>query len=134
VLASSITEIDQERDVAIPFVFEVGDTNVVRGLNEAILTMKEGSTGLLTIPPHMGYTNKRTEPRISSDTGQKMLDTFLKDQSRPPVLVMELQLLRVLALPPQDLFGGNDGRDPASLRGRLIIGEKGEFSVGNPAR
>jgi FKBP-type peptidyl-prolyl cis-trans isomerase len=39
-------------------VFEVGDQRVLRALNEAVVNMTEGERGVLTIPPHLGYTSR----------------------------------------------------------------------------
>lgn len=80
ILSTSITNTDSEGQV-FPFVFEVcfdslpspnimkkrdelaafgqvGDASVVKGLNEAILSMREGCKGVLTLPPHMAYNSQ----------------------------------------------------------------------------
>jgi FKBP-type peptidyl-prolyl cis-trans isomerase FkpA len=46
---------DSSKDRGDPFVFGLGQGQVIRGWDEGVAGMKVGGTRVLTIPPEMGY-------------------------------------------------------------------------------
>lgn len=46
---------DSSKDRGDPFVFGLGQGQVIRGWDEGVQGMKVGGTRVLTIPPEMGY-------------------------------------------------------------------------------
>lgn len=46
---------DSSKDRGQPFVFGLGQGQVIRGWDEGVQGMKVGGTRVLTIPPEMGY-------------------------------------------------------------------------------
>lgn len=42
-----------------PLTFTLGDESILKGWNEAILTMKKGGKRIVVIPPELGYGNRR---------------------------------------------------------------------------
>ena len=122
----------------LPFVFEVGDTLVIRALNEVVVKMKEGEHGVLTIPPHLGFNAKRREPQPASRSGKQMLARAL-DGDQPITVVMELHLIRVLPIPPHVMLSriggsGEEGRggglarySPEELQAMLKESGDGEY-------
>ena len=57
-LAANGTLFDSSRDKARPFRFVVGQGQVIRGWDEALLDMKVGEQRMLKIPPGLGYGAK----------------------------------------------------------------------------
>jgi len=46
---------DSSKDRGDPFVFHLGQGQVIRGWDEGVQGMKVGGTRVLTIPPELGY-------------------------------------------------------------------------------
>ncbi len=42
-----------------PLTFTLGDEAILKGWNEAILTMKKGGKRIVVIPPELGYGNRK---------------------------------------------------------------------------
>jgi len=49
---------DSSYDRNRPFIFSLGNKNVIQGWDEGILGMRIGGKRTLIIPPHMGYGDK----------------------------------------------------------------------------
>lgn len=49
---------DSSKDRKIPFVFTLGEGQVIKGWDDGLKGMKEGGIRKLTIPPSMGYGEK----------------------------------------------------------------------------
>ncbi|EKX37952.1 hypothetical protein GUITHDRAFT_115923 [Guillardia theta CCMP2712] len=127
-LSASVLDMKEDEDAPRPFVFEVGDASVIPGLNEAIVTMREGSRGVLVLPPHTHYTSKRKEPKPLTRQGRKILSQFLSRKDPPPVLVMEIHLLGVAAIPPAIM--SRDGYvDQQTLQSALYRDSSGHYRL-----
>jgi len=46
---------DSSRDRSTPFVFTIGQGQVIRAWDEGVMTMKIGGRRILTVPSHLGY-------------------------------------------------------------------------------
>lgn len=60
------TSFDSSYRKGTPFVFRVGMGAVIKGWDEAFLTMKKGEKRTLIIPHWLGYGEKGSPPRIPS--------------------------------------------------------------------
>ena len=60
------TSFDSSYRSGAPFVFRVGTGAVIKGWDEAFLTMKKGEKRTLIIPHWLGYGDKGSPPRIPS--------------------------------------------------------------------
>ena len=49
------TKFDSSKDRGDPFVFDLGEGNVIKGWDEGVQGMKVGGKRKLTIPPQMAY-------------------------------------------------------------------------------
>ena len=49
------TKFDSSKDRCDPFVFDLGEGNVIKGWDEGVQGMKVGGKRKLTIPPALGY-------------------------------------------------------------------------------
>ena len=58
------TSFDSSYRTGVPFVFRVGTGAVIKGWDEAFLTMKKGEKRTLIIPYWLGYGEKGSPPRI----------------------------------------------------------------------
>jgi len=54
------TKFDSSRDRGTPLQFPIGQGRVIRGWDEALMTMKVGERRLLIIPPSLGYGERGT--------------------------------------------------------------------------
>ena len=58
------TKFDSSRDRGEPFTFIIGQGKVIRGWELGVAGMKVGGTRKLVIPPHLGYGEAGSPPRI----------------------------------------------------------------------
>lgn len=58
------SKFDSSRDRGKPYDFVLGVGSVIRGWDEAILTMKVGGRRKLTVPPHLAYGSAGRPPVI----------------------------------------------------------------------
>lgn len=72
------TVFDSVIDRSKPFSFIVGSGQVIKGWEQGVMGMKVGGKRKLTIPPELGYGNKKTGPIPANST-----------------LIFELELLEV---------------------------------------
>ncbi len=59
---------DSSRDRGQPFVFVLGNGNVIKGWDEGVLTMKVGGKRNLEIPPALGYGSRDYGPIPGNST------------------------------------------------------------------
>ncbi|KAK7319011.1 hypothetical protein RJT34_03720 [Clitoria ternatea] len=58
------TQFDSSRDRGTPFMFKLGQGQVIQGWDEGIKTMKKGEKALFTIPPELAYGESGSPPTI----------------------------------------------------------------------
>jgi FKBP-type peptidyl-prolyl cis-trans isomerase len=58
------TRFDSSYEGGVPFTFRVGTGAVIKGWDEAFLTMKKGEKRTLIIPHWLGYGDRGSPPRI----------------------------------------------------------------------
>ncbi|XP_057795094.1 peptidyl-prolyl cis-trans isomerase FKBP62-like [Salvia miltiorrhiza] len=58
------TMFDSSVDRGIPFIFKLGEGQVIKGWDEGIKTMKKGEKALFTIPPELAYGESGSPPTI----------------------------------------------------------------------
>lgn len=64
-----IDQNEREHDFT-PLTVEVGDGKIIEGLEEAILSMDEGDTQVVEIPPEKGYGERDEERVVEYDTDE----------------------------------------------------------------
>mmetsp|Transcript_5971 Transcript_5971/g.11561 ORF Transcript_5971/g.11561 Transcript_5971/m.11561 type:complete len:85 (-) Transcript_5971:112-366(-) len=79
---------------------------------------------------HDDADSQRTEPAPSTAEARTLLNNAMRDATRPAAVVMDLHLLRVLAMPPQALSGTKTA-SVQDLQNRLqVIGDGEDFRLG----
>ena len=58
------TKFDSSLDRGEPFTFQLGAGRVIKGWDEGVKGMRVGGKRKLTIPPHMGYGETGSPPKI----------------------------------------------------------------------
>ncbi|XP_047972681.1 peptidyl-prolyl cis-trans isomerase FKBP62-like [Salvia hispanica] len=58
------TKFDSSVDSGSPFIFKLGQGQVIKGWDEGIKTMKKGEKALFTIPPELAYGESGSPPTI----------------------------------------------------------------------
>ncbi|MCX7954737.1 MAG: FKBP-type peptidyl-prolyl cis-trans isomerase [Bacteroidales bacterium] len=68
-----------------PFVFFLGEGEVIKGWDEAMLLLCEGDSAILIIPPELGYGNKK----VGNIPANSTLKFFVKIVKRedPPIII-----------------------------------------------
>ncbi|KAL2480804.1 Peptidyl-prolyl cis-trans isomerase FKBP65 [Abeliophyllum distichum] len=56
--------IDSSRDKGTPFVFKLGQCEVIKGCDEGIATMRKGERAVFTIPPDLAYGDAGSPPSV----------------------------------------------------------------------
>lgn len=89
---------------AEPLRFKLGDGTVIKAIDEAVRSMREGCIRQLIVPLEIGYDDeKRLRPRPSTFSGKRALDTVMdaKGTLMDKTLLMNINLKRVYK--PEDL-------------------------------
>lgn len=55
-------QFDSSRTRGVPFRFEVGGGNVIKGWDEGVVGMQVGGQRRLVVPPNLGYGSRRAGP------------------------------------------------------------------------
>lgn len=86
-----------------PYVFIVGDASVIRGMNSAVRTMKEGGVRRVVIPPSQGYQDTSQGPVPPDYFDRQRLYTTIFNQTRLAngegqtlgTLIFDIELVKV---------------------------------------
>ncbi|XP_024399542.1 peptidyl-prolyl cis-trans isomerase FKBP17-1, chloroplastic-like [Physcomitrium patens] len=86
-----------------PYVFILGDKNVISGINSAVRSMKEGGVRRVVIPPSQGYQNTNQGPIPPDYFDRQRLYTTIFNQTRLAngegdtlgTLIFDIELLKV---------------------------------------
>lgn len=73
---------------APPFVFRVGDPNVVPGVNEAIVGMRVGGFRRVVVPPNLAYQSPDMKPPVTEFFARRRLLSVLRT-NRDATIVFE---------------------------------------------
>lgn len=73
---------------APPFVFRVGDPNVVPGVNEAIIGMRVGGFRRVVVPPNLAYQSPDMKPPVTEFFARRRLLSVLRT-NRDATIVFE---------------------------------------------
>ena len=92
-----------------PYVFMVGDENVIGGFNAAVRSMKEGGVRRVVIPPSQGYQNTSQGPIPPDYFDRQRLYTTIFNQTRLAngegdtlgTLIFDIELLKVRKPQPE---------------------------------
>jgi FKBP-type peptidyl-prolyl cis-trans isomerase len=74
------TVFDSSRERAQPFSFMIGQGKVIRGWEQGVIGMKVGGKRKLVVPPHLGYGEDGSPPKIPGNA----------------TLIFEIELLHVV--------------------------------------
>lgn len=74
------TEFDSSRARDTPFTFMIGQGRVIRGWEQGVVGMKVGGKRKLVVPPHLGYGEDGSPPKIPGNA----------------TLIFEIELLHVV--------------------------------------
>ncbi len=107
-----------------PFVFEVGDPAVLRGLDAAVRRMREGGRAELVLPPPFGYTPaRRLPPPLPAARAAAAA-------AAGEALHVDVLLEAVLALPPPLLATAGGGAvPPRALQAMLVRDPEGRYRL-----
>ncbi|CAJ1350891.1 unnamed protein product [Effrenium voratum] len=88
------TKIDSTKDRDAPYTFLVGDESIIRGLTEAVLTMREGGIRRIVVPQSLGYTDESKQPVPPNFAEfQRFRNIYLNpNRVYQPDLVMDVKL------------------------------------------
>ncbi|CAE8675984.1 unnamed protein product [Polarella glacialis] len=89
-------KIDSTKDREAPYRFVLGDPSIIRGLSEALLTMKPGGVRRVIIPAKLGYTDESKKPQPPGPGEfQRFKNIYLNsNRAYQPDLVMDLKLFQ----------------------------------------
>ena len=62
------TKFDSSVDKGVPYTFHIGRGEVIKGWDEALMTMKVGGKRHLVIPPSLGYGPNGNPPKIPGNS------------------------------------------------------------------
>lgn len=79
-----------------PFVFRVGDPEVVPGVNEAIIGMREGGFRRVVVPPNLAYSSPDMKPAVTEFFARRRLLSVLRT-NRDATIVFEYVLADIVS-------------------------------------
>ncbi|KAJ9180936.1 hypothetical protein P3X46_009120 [Hevea brasiliensis] len=59
--------LDSTRDKGVPFIFKLGQGEVIKGLDDGAATMKKGERAIFKVPPNLAYEEAGSPPLIPSN-------------------------------------------------------------------
>lgn len=87
-------KLDSSYDHGNDLRFVVGSPNVVQGLNEAVLGMKQGGKRRAVFPPSIAYKNPDMQPAVTDFFARRRLLSVL-NTNRDASIVMDIEVIRI---------------------------------------
>eukprot|EP00434_Breviolum_minutum_P015833 symbB.v1.2.013948.t2/scaffold1003.1/size206925/8 len=89
-------KIDSTKDREAPYSFVVGDESIIKGLSEAVASMREGGIRRIVIPQRLGFTDESKQPVPPNFAEfQRFRNIYLNpNRVYQPDLVMDVKLFQ----------------------------------------
>mmetsp|Transcript_23933 Transcript_23933/g.39349 ORF Transcript_23933/g.39349 Transcript_23933/m.39349 type:complete len:227 (-) Transcript_23933:50-730(-) len=77
------------------YTFKVGSSEVVRGVNEALKSMRRGGIRRIVLPASLGYADRAEQPGPRSFGGQRLVDYVLSNPRVDSTVVFDMEVEEV---------------------------------------
>lgn len=87
-------ESSYDNDLVVPCPIKVGDMNVVPGVSQALIGMREGAKRRALVPENMAYKSVDMVPKVTGWFGKRRLKSVLETK-RDAGVVFDLEVVRI---------------------------------------